>query len=107
MTFIALVLVDQVHDVDQAGVRIVGDQRFFRRRQLVLGHALERVEQAHLQAMDALEIVGVLARAAGIHDVLVARQHVRHAARQHAAGAEQVDLEHQRRAVLLLVEQIL
>ena len=85
MPLITLVLVDEVDDVDDAGVGIIGDQLFFVGRAQLRRHALQRFEKLHLQIVDALEIVGVLARTAGIHDVLVARQHVGHAARQRAA----------------------
>ena len=48
-----------------------------------------------------------MARARGIHDILVAGQHVLDVARQHAPRREQVDLEHQRVEIVFLVKQML
>ena len=63
--------------------------------------------QPRLPRMDAAIEVRVVAGARGIHDVLVPGHHVLDVARQGPAGAEQIDLEHQRVDAVVEVEQIL
>jgi hypothetical protein len=74
---------------------------------LILPDFLKRPVKLRLQIVHGLVDVGIVAGARGIHDVLVPRQHFLDIAGQHAAGAEQVDLEHERVPPIVLVEQML
>src|SRR5580704_3643303 len=93
---IGLLLVDDVEDADlrQRGELVL--QPALVVRKLLLRNLGQSLREPRLPDLNAAKDIGVVPRARGIHDVLVAGEHILDVARQHAVGAEQVDLEHQR-----------
>ena len=105
--FVGLLLIDDVQDGDLRQVCQFTKPPLVVIAQLVGGDFRQRLGQEQFQIVQAPVDVGRIARARRIHNVLVARQNVLNVARQHAAGAEQVDLEDQRIELVFLIEQML
>ena len=82
-------------------------QRQFRVGQVAVRKPLQQAEELPVEPEQLHVAVGGEPGAAGILDVLLPREHVRHVARHRAAGAEQVHLEHQRVHRVEMVEQVL
>ena len=107
VALVFLLLIDEVDDVDVARTGIFLDQLLLGLAHLLGRDAFKSVEQLHLQIMDTRVGVGVLAGAAGISDVFLTRENIRHLAWRRAARAEEIHLKHQRGLPRLLFEQML
>ncbi len=90
--------VDEVHDVD-GRVRELRAQGFHARVALQRGRKFsDQVGQGLLQVDVGRQRIGVHARAAGVHDVLLALRHFRERGGHGPPCAEQVHLQHHQRA---------
>ena len=105
--FIGLLLINDVQDGEFRQVGQFAEPPLVVVAQLVGRDFRQRLGQEQLQIVDAPVDVGRVARARRIHNVLVAGHHVLDVARQHAVGAEQVELEDQRVQLVLLIVLVL
>ena len=107
VAFVIFVLIDEMHDIDDGGFRTFLDEFLFTRPQRFGRNSRQGFGEPHFHIVGAGEGVRILAGAARIHDLLVAREDIRHLAGQGAARAEEVHLKHERGLVLVLFQQIL
>src|SRR5215813_14176984 len=93
MPLICFLLVDQLQYRDlREGCELLSQPALVV-RQPVIGDFPQRGVKAGLPRMDPSIDVGVVARARGIHDVLVPRHHILDVPQKDAARAEKVDLK--------------
>src|SRR5262249_2776129 len=106
VSFIGLLLVDDVKDSDVRQYRELSLELPLLVRELVLNPG-QRMIEARLPAVDAAKNIGIVAHPRGIHDFLVTPEHILNVARQYTPSAEQIDLEYQRIEIVVLIEQVL
>ena len=107
IALIGLLLIDHLQDGDFRQVGETVAQCTLMLAEPVLRNLLQRLVEIGLQIVHLLVDIGIVPGAGRVNDVLVPRQHLLDIAGQRAAGAEQVDLKHQRVQLVVLVQQML